>query len=132
MPVDLKDLKLKLRRDVDVYLGDEAILTVSWATDKLDGSYLRGSAVTDATIAALATDAAVERPDVVLDLVRTQIIPLLTGWDVTSGGKPWPLTAENVASLGLLAVRAINRALGADAEAALDHGDVGKGSKGGS
>lgn len=42
------------------------------------------------------------------------VVPLMTGWNITDGGKPYPATVENVAGLGLTNVRVLMDAIGED------------------
>lgn len=90
MPVELKDLVLKAERKLTVPLGDDASIVFWWSPTK----YTR-------EIHALLTSVTEEAEKDPFEFAEKGIVPLVTRWDITVDGKPWPITAANVAKLGL-------------------------------
>lgn len=115
MPVELKDLRLKLRRRIELDLGEEAALTVWWSPDKYDDAFLLGASERAAAEQAAEDGDEVAQQRYCHDLAEGMLVPLLAAWDLEDGGKPWPITADNVASLGIFVVAKLSGAINADA-----------------
>jgi hypothetical protein len=88
MDIDILDLFEKRARVVEVTLGDEPgeTFTVRYKPDAYSKSMI-------ARVQNLEDES--ETPAEVLE-------ELLTGWSLKSGGKPYPLTRENIDALGYL------------------------------
>lgn len=132
MPVELRDLRLKLRRRVDVALAEDVTLVVWWAPDKYDTQYQRGiSAMRDQAAEDNAAKELRQDPpdrDEIRDAAASVLVPLLVDWDLMEDGKPAPVTAETIASLGRFVVEKIVESIDRDAT---DYRALGKGSAGG-
>ena len=100
--VDLNDLVLKRTRDVYVALGDGYGITVSWNPDAMTPQVWAGF---------LEARSNSVDPFAIAD---GWILPLATGWNLTKGGEPYPLNAENLVALGLIIVRRIANAIDDD------------------
>lgn len=97
--IEFDDLVAKRMRSVYVPLGQDFGVTLEWNPD----------AMTPEVYEALPTEAdAGNDPFVVADKV---ILPLVAGWSLRKGGKPFPVTKENVEGLGLQIVKRLNNAL---------------------
>lgn len=93
MPLDLKDLYAGRQRRLTVDLGEnedgEALsLSFKWSPEKY----------TKQVHAALQEARETRDAFVIAEAV---IVPLVTWWDLTDAGKPYPITTENVEALGL-------------------------------
>jgi hypothetical protein len=93
MPLDLKDLYAGRQRRIDIDLGENEegeplSLSFKWSPEKY----------TKQVHAALQD--ARESRDAFL-IAEAVIVPLVTWWDLTENGKPYPITTANVEALGL-------------------------------
>jgi hypothetical protein len=92
MPVDLGDIDKQATRELRLQLGageDDAI-TFAWSPARY----------TRKVHQALRSASEGDEQDP-FAISEASLIPLIVSWDVTKGGKPAPLTAENIAALGL-------------------------------
>lgn len=108
MPLDLKDLYAGRQRRITIELGEDEAgkplsLAFKWSPEKY----------TKQVHAALQD--ARETKDAFL-ISESVIVPLVTWWDITEGGKPYPITAKNVEALGLFIGMQMMLAIEADFE----------------
>lgn len=108
MPLDLKDLYAGRQRRIEIDLGENEdgeplSLAFKWSPEKY----------TKQVHAALQN--ARETRDA-FQIAEAVIVPLVTSWDLTEGGKPYPLTAPNVEALGLFIGMQMMLAIEADFE----------------
>lgn len=112
--VELSAYKAGLRRRVEVRAGDGPPLVVTWQPDRVTEDYLRAAATATKQLDALADRDDLPRA-LIVEIAERLILPLDTGWNLTEGGAPYPMTADTLAGLGILIVRAINHAIQTDA-----------------
>jgi hypothetical protein len=108
MPLDLKDLYAGRQRRITIELGEDESgeplsLAFKWSPEHY----------TKQTHAALQD--ARETQDAFL-IAEAVIVPLVTWWDLTEGGKPYPITTANVEALGLFIGMQMMLAIEADFE----------------
>lgn len=108
MPLDLKDLYAGRQRRIDLALGENEdgeplSLAFKWSPEKYTKQ-----------VHAALNDARESR-DAFL-IAEAVIVPLVTWWDLTDAGKPYPITTENVEALGLFIEMQMMFAIEADFE----------------
>jgi len=120
MPFELSDLITKRVRTVAIPVTADETFAVRYSPDAMTPDvwsnlqgWVKANADQEADPFAVATYV---------------IVPLVKGWDLTSGGEPYPVTVENVVALGLPLVAAIAGAIMTDFNDARDTRDAKKGS----
>lgn len=108
MPLDIKDLYAGRTRRLTVDLGgteggEPLALTVTWSPERYTKQ-----------VHAAVQDARETRD--AFAIAESVIVPLLTWWDLTADGAPYPITAETVAALGLFIELKLMAAIEADME----------------
>lgn len=116
MPVSLSDLVAKRAKTINVELGGDEPLVVTYSPDALTKDVYAG------------LQGAQDAKDPFL-VAETVIVPLVRSWSLEDEGKPFPIDAEHVGMLGLPICQAITLALFEDINEA---SDTGKGSASGS
>ena len=112
MPIELNDLILKRERtlNVPVTAGGDETIAVRWNPARMTRE-------TFARLQEWQKDTEKSDP---FEVAEYLICPLVTGWEITEGGKPYPVNVENVAALGLDLVVRIAAALNEDYAVAAD------------
>ena len=92
MPVDLTDIYEIATRKLTLKIGEgeDDSITFRWSPAKYTRSVHEGLRA--------ATSGDEQDPFAVAE---ASLVPLIVSWDVTSKGKPAPVTQENIASLGI-------------------------------
>lgn len=103
MPVDLYDLVNRNQRTVAVSIGTEPgdVIRVTYRPDKYDVQ--AESALNSANKEGLFVKGAAEF-----------LASILVSWDLTAGGDPFPVNAENINAIGFPMAKKIVDALNAD------------------
>lgn len=101
---EVKDAKQKRERKLEIPLNNEGdSLAIKWSPANLTPD------VYEAIVAFVdRTKGAAQDP---LEVARVIVVPLMTWWDLTDGGEPYPITAENVADFGVDWIRAVATAI---------------------
>lgn len=101
-PIDLSDLFAKRARQVEVAWGDgeDEAFVVAYSPD----------AYTMEVHARLQLMGEQDGLDATADLMAT----LISGWDITDNGAPYPITKDNLVRLGLPLLMAISEAVQMD------------------
>lgn len=86
MPVELNDIITKRSRTIDC----DGLFRFDWNPTRMTPQVYAG------------LEAWREKTDRnPFDLATVYLMPLMTGWDITVDGKPYPVTAEHITALGI-------------------------------
>jgi hypothetical protein len=110
VPIELNDLRLKRTRKLAVPINDGETLAIEW----------NPSNMTPETFARMQEWFKNDEKDDPFEGAKYVICPLMTAWEITDGGEPYPITPENVAGLGLDFVIQAGNAIMADYRLAAD------------
>lgn len=109
--ISLHELIAKQTRELQVPLNDEGDSFSIWWSP---AAYTRDVHL---AITAKADDDTASDP---FEVAERVILPLVKKWSIKVDGEMWPITAENVASLGLFIIGAMTRLIMADMPNASD------------
>lgn len=115
MPVELMDFVAKRERKLAVPINDEGdTLDIRWNPTAMTPEVY--AAIQDLVSKKGETQEEVDP----FEAARVVIHPLMTFWDITNGGVPYPVTVENIANLGLPFVMTVASAIQADLTVSAD------------
>lgn len=113
VPINLSDFKQKRGREEVIDYGEAGSITFRWMPDRL----------TDEVWNAIYEEG-LRDP---FEMARRIVLPLVSWWDITDEGEPFPISVESVGSLGLFVVADIVSRI----HQGLNETDTKKGSGGG-
>lgn len=102
-----------LERTVHVPINESETLAIRWSPQNVSETFWdRRMAEAKAAEEAKARGETIARNP--FDIAREVVLPLMTWWDLTANGEPYPITVENIVGFGLPFVLAVSDAIQQD------------------